>query len=327
VTRGKNARTVVIVEGRRRNRHFRRVVRMAAGLRETIEARAPRAIDAESRAGLILCWDDQLHEVVEVCDKAFPDAQVIVFCAAPNPAVFEIAATSSRVSSILAWPEGRELPRVWELAYGVRRVIAGAVDEASNREPLRWAGVGGTWYPRTTQDLFATLEDARSLLEGAGLEQRVTRRIMGVAHEMLMNAIYDAPTTNGQPRFAHDRTQQVTLPQAEAPTVVIRTDGLTLSLRVTDPFGGLRREHIYGSVVRGALGQRGGRSDEVIDTSGGGAGLGLHRIVSEASATVFDVVQSRMTSVTSTFDLLLSNRERRKEPNSLLHFHRAVMDE
>jgi len=39
-----------------------------------------------------------------------------------------------------------------------------------------------------------------------------------LAHELLMNAMYDAPVdVQGRPKYAHDRKQSITLDPEEAP--------------------------------------------------------------------------------------------------------------
>jgi hypothetical protein len=137
-----------------------------------------------------------------------------------------------------------------------------------------------------------------------------------VAHEMLMNAMYDAPAgLDGLPRYAHDRKQDIELEEGELPMFRFAADGVHVALQIVDPFGRLTRTHVLDGILRGLAGSEG--SGEVLDTSGGGAGLGLYRIYSQSTVMVVDVVPGRYTSVTSFFDLDVNPRDVRTMPVSL----------
>lgn len=304
------------------HRRLLQFVRLATGLEEPIKVAAIEDLNPETNPRVVLCWAADAAAVAARCHDILPRTNVVVWVPDPNVELFEAASVNPSISCLLSWSREAEQPSLWELGFSLRRLVGG--DEAlSSDTPLMWRGFGGTWYPQTTQDLFATLDDVSSVLARAELNARVGRRVVGVAHEMLMNALYDAPADDGTARFAHDRTQRISLGISEAPRFELRTDGMTLMLQVTDPFGRLRREHVYGSLVRGNRSRGATSSDEVLDTSGGGAGLGLHRIISDSNTTVFDVLEGHSTCVTSTFDLDQTNRERRRQPVSLLYFQRS----
>lgn len=316
--------TIAIVNGRATpNRRLRQLIRLASGFRNVVEARTASSLAADPRTVLVTCWAEDAAEVADACERSMPNAQMLVWLAEPRLDVFELAARNPRIRCILAWPQAEPLPRIWELAYSLKRLVVRKPIALSPMTPLLYDGATSTWYPRSTQDLFATLDDLGEVLERLEIDRRTARRVVGVAHELLMNAMYDAPCDDGKPRFAHDRTQKISLSVSEAPSLVLSTDGLTLTLQISDPFGALRREHVYRSLVRGLKAESASRSEDVLDTSGGGAGLGLHRIIDGANAAAFDIVESRATNVTTTFDLGQSNRERRRAPKSLLYFQRA----
>jgi hypothetical protein len=304
------------------NRRLLKFVRLATGLEDPICVPAIEALQPESNPRIVLCWADDLDAVAAHCTERLPDSKVLVWVPEPNGAVFEAAGDNPCVSCLIAWSPAAEQPSLWELGFSLRR-LGGSEEPLSSDTPLRWRGFGETWYPQSTGDLFTTLDEVSSVIDRAEVNERVGRRVVGVAHEMLMNALYDAPADAGTPRFAHDRTQRITLGISEAPRFELRTDGMTLMLQVTDPFGRLRREHVYSSLARGIGSHKATSSDEVLDTSGGGAGLGLHRIIFDSNTTVFDVLEDQSTSVTSIFDLEQTNRERRRQPISLLYFQRC----
>jgi hypothetical protein len=68
-----------------------------------------------------------------------------------------------------------------------------------------------------------------------------------LAHELLMNAMYDAPVdAQGRPKYAADRKADIRLTDSERPSVRVATDGSRLVLQVRDPFGRLERRHVFG---------------------------------------------------------------------------------
>jgi hypothetical protein len=137
-----------------------------------------------------------------------------------------------------------------------------------------------------------------------------------LTHEMLMNAMYDAPAdAQGVAKYAQDRKAELSLPAAEQPLLRLATDGTKLALQVRDPFGRLQRKHVFEGLARGlAQGE--------MDTSHGGAGLGMMVCHNSSAAMFFDVVRGRHTEVTALFELDLNLREFRTQAKSL-HFFQS----
>jgi hypothetical protein len=95
--------------------------------------------------------------------------------------------------------------------------------------------------------------------------------------------MYDAPVdAAGHPKYAGDRKAKIELVDAEQPIVHVGTDGSQLALQVLDPFGRLERRHVIDGLARGLSGGE-------MDTSHGGAGLGMAVCHNAASAMIFDV--------------------------------------
>lgn len=157
-------------------------------------------------------------------------------------------------------------------------------------ELFSWGAATVKLRPRTSHDRDVAVTEVTSLAERAGAPVRVAKRVGEVAHEMVMNAMYDAPV-----------------------------DAAGIPLQIVDPFGRLERHHVLDGILRG---RKAGGGGEVLDTSGGGAGLGLSRIHSQSTAMIVDVERGRSTSVTSFFDLDVSPRDARTMPVSLHLFER-----
>jgi hypothetical protein len=140
-----------------------------------------------------------------------------------------------------------------------------------------------------------------------------------------MNAMYDAPTDRGgHPRYSHDRKQDIVLEDAEVPTLRLGTDGEHIALQAHDPFGGLRRHHVFEGITRGLSAREGGKPDDVLDTSRGGAGLGMLKIYTAGAVLLVDVAPSSSTLVTSFYDLDVNPREFRSLPGSVHFFERPA---
>lgn len=273
---------------------------------------------------IVACQAKTALELAPALANELRDVRLMVWTDNADREVFTLAQKLPTLVSIVAWPERQETPRLWELALPIRRVVVGDDVPLHVREFLQWEGPRCEWLPRSTADLVGTLEEVERRLEQLTVPKRLARRIVGVGHELLMNAMYDAPVDDrGQPLYAHDRTKQVTLDPRDAPRFTLATDGMTVALQTVDRFGGLKRKHVHASIERGFRSRDADATrEEVVFTGQGGAGLGLHRIVFQANAAVFEVIPHRATVATALFELDQPNKEARICPRSLHIFRR-----
>jgi CRP-like cAMP-binding protein len=135
-----------------------------------------------------------------------------------------------------------------------------------------------------------------------------------VLEELLMNAIYDAPTdASGQPLYNQlPRTTAVELKPHEQSALRFATDGAWLAVSVRDPFGSLSAKVIM-DYLDSCYGGRGGTLQE----GKGGAGRGLHQIVESSSFVVFNVQAQKQTEVIALFDIVPGPKV---EHSPLLHY-------
>lgn len=132
--------------------------------------------------------------------------------------------------------------------------------------------------------------------EQLSISGRVADSIAEVVHELITNAMYDAPVdASGRALYAHDRTANITLPADDKVTFRYGTDGMRLVVETADRFGRLRRSDLVKSLRRAAAGQ--------INRSQGGAGIGLSMVVRTAQAVQVDVEPGARTRVTAVLDL------------------------
>jgi hypothetical protein len=125
------------------------------------------------------------------------------------------------------------------------------------------------------------------------LSSRTITAISEIAEELVMNALYDAPVEAGHFKTAVPRTQDVDLPPERACEISYGVEDGNVFIRVTDTFGSLGRRRLLDVLGRCSKGAEGVELDE----SRGGAGLGLWRIFSAASAIAITVAAGERTDM------------------------------
>lgn len=292
-----------------------RVLRAAcdlANLQSTDDPHQARAA-LTPELDLIACDASDL-DLVREWSELSPHTKLLVWSQAATGPLVELAQHDLRLSNLVGWPSFESMPRPWELLSTTRRLLGAPAPKHS--EWLSWGATHYKFRPHTTDELAKVVITVAEIAERAGQPRRSAQRTGIAAHELLMNAMYDAPVDQyGEPRFAFARDSVITLEGHEAPTLRIGTDGEKLVLQVSDPFGRLERATLYRHLVRGQA--AGGAT---LDTSGGGAGLGLARIHASGIALVVDVTPNERTTITLVTDLDLRAREARALPLSLHWF-------
>ncbi len=302
-----------------------RIVRAAAGLSHIASETDPAGLRAQlsPETRLLVCSDQDFELALDWTRRYFPRARVLVWSSGPMEPLVLAAARDPHVRGILGWPSFLSMPRPWELALAVRRALHQAETMLHLTELFVGAPVTTKYASQTSADRDSICGELVGLAERAGATDRMLGRIGEVSHELLMNAMYDAPVNHyGESRYAHDRRASIALEDHEVPSARFATDGTLVAIQVTDPFGRLTRAHVLASIARGQANSAG---DAVIDASNGGAGLGLWKIYSQAAITIVDVIAGHSTSVTAVFDIDIAPREARTMPGSLHLFDRELV--
>lgn len=143
------------------------------------------------------------------------------------------------------------------------------------------------------------LKQLDQYLESCGVRQAYRERARLVAEELLMNAIYDAPSDpiDGKPLFNHlPRTEKVVLAPQQQGHFSFVFDGTKILLSVRDPFGSLKPQTIY-KYLKNCYSLA---PEEInVQQGKGGAGRGLHQIVEASSELIFNLSPSKKTEVIS----------------------------
>ncbi|HLL20481.1 MAG TPA: hypothetical protein VK427_00035 [Kofleriaceae bacterium] len=257
----------------------------------------------------VLCADTFDADLVAEQVRARRGLRGMLWTAEPLKRSLRYLVETPGIEHVFGRRDFESSPREWEVLMVARRMLAPCAPPPLPAF-LDWGFSAMEIVVKSTAERDAAVTRVGDLVMTLGLPKRVGDAFGELAHELLMNAMYDAPVDAlGQPRYAHDRKATITLEAHEQPTLRAGTDGTRLVLQVTDPFGRLERRHVVDGLARGLAGE--------MDTSYGGAGLGMMVCHNAASAMFFDVARGRHTEVTALLELDLNQRELRTQARSL----------
>lgn len=260
----------------------------------------------------MLCADAFDGDLVAEQVRARPGLRGLLWTAEPLRRSLKYLVETQGIDHVFGRRDFESPPRDWEILMVARRLAVGC---AAPQLPgyLDWGFSALELDIRSTADRDDAVARIQELVGKLGTPKRVAEMFGELAHELIMNAMYDAPVdAHGRPRYAADRKADVVLEEGERPTVRVGTDGSRLVLQVSDPFGRLERRHVIDGLARGLAGGE-------MDQSHGGAGLGMMVCHNASSAMFFDVTRGKSTEVTALFELDLNLREFRTQARSL-HF-------
>ncbi|MFT3696223.1 MAG: hypothetical protein QM831_23995 [Kofleriaceae bacterium] len=260
----------------------------------------------------VLCGDVFDADVIAEHVRARPSLRGVLYTAEPLKRSLKYLAESPRIDDVLARRDFESPPAAWDLMLAAYRIAnPGAVYSIE-----AFGGFGQAiqqFEISSTAHRDSVTAQLAKFVEPFAVPSRLVDMIGEVGHEMMMNAMYDAPVdAHGRAKYAHDRKASIELPANERPTLTVGCDGTRLALQVTDPFGRLERKHVVEGLARGLAG---GEQDR----AHGGAGLGMLVCHNASAALYFDVVRGRSTTATAVFELDTNLRELRTQAKSL-HF-------
>jgi hypothetical protein len=271
----------------------------------------PALASAQLETCDVLCGDTFDADFIAEQVRARPRMRGLLWTAEPLKRSLRYLVETTRIDSVLARRDFESPPRAWETLIAARR-LAGAPTPPLAAY-LDWGFQSVEMSVRSTADRDPAVAKIAELVAALQLPKRVGEMFGELGHELLMNAIYDAPAdASGRPKYASDRKADVRLADNECPVVRLASDGSRLVLQVRDPFGRLERHHVFDGLARGLAGGE-------MDRSHGGAGLGMMVCHNASSAMFFDVARGRHTEVTAMFELDTNLRELRTQAKSL-HF-------
>jgi hypothetical protein len=274
----------------------------------------PAALGAAVGGADVVCADafdgDALLEQL----RARPHLRGVLWTAEPLRRSLRYLVESRAIDDVLARRDFESPPPAWEVVMVARR-LAGAAAPALGAY-LDWGFSALDLDVQETADRDAAAGQIQDFIAQLGAPRRIAEMFAELGHELIMNAMYDAPVDAfGRVKYAADRKADIALADHERPAVRLATDGTRLALQVSDPFGRLERRHVVDGLARGLAGGE-------LDRTHGGAGLGMLVCHNASTALWFDVVPGQRTEVTALLELDVNLRELRTSARSL-HFWRA----
>lgn len=240
--------------------------------------------------------------------------RVFVLNDSPEESAFVASLDDYRIGGLLAWgPHGG---RPWELRYLARRLLAPNEPPPHMGALLGWGAATVTFRPSNTSEERAIVRRIEVMGRRLGLDRRGAEALSTASHELMMNAMYDAPVdANGLVKYAKRRTEEFTLLPEEIPTLRFTISADYVALDMTDSFGRLPRQRFYEGVLRGHRNLKYQRND--MDTSHGGAGLGLHTLYTAGSILRAELQPKKLTHVSWILDRTAPAAGFRDLPRSL----------
>lgn len=274
----------------------------------------PKQVPAALEGADVLCADTFDGDYVAEQVRLSSPLRGVLWTAEPLRRSLKHLVETKTINHVLGRRDFDSAPRAWETMMVARR-LAG-MGPAPISGYLDWGFSSIELVVCTTADRDASVGKIQDFVATLQLPKRVAEMFGELAHELIMNAMYDAPVdAHGQPKYAADRKADIRLVDHERPMIRVATDGSRLVLQVRDPFGRLERRHVFDGLARGLAGGE-------MDQSHGGAGLGMLVCHNSSSAMFFDVVRGKSTEVTAMFELDMNLRELRTQAKSL-HFWSA----
>ena len=294
---------------RRLQRYF-----LAAGI-DAVLVEDPKDVAANVAGIHLIAADTFDGDLVASVVRSSPGLRGLLWTAEPLKRSVRLMVENPAISNVLGRKDFESTPKPWELMLVLRRLVDPSVAPRIDAY-LDWGFAGYQEKVATTAARDESVAHVQAFINRLQVPKRIAEMFGELAHEMLMNAMYDAPADpSGRPKYALDRKADIALADGEQPTLRMATDGSKLVIQVKDPFGRLQRKHVFDGLARGlAQGE--------MDTSHGGAGLGMMVCHNSTAAMFFDVAAGKFTEVTGVFELDLNLREFRTQAKSL-HFFSA----
>lgn len=164
---------------------------------------------------------------------------------------------------------------------------------------------------------YTFIEKVRDFFLANGVQERIVRNVELILNELLMNAIFDAPTDDKgeQPYFHLDRAAAFDLKPREQPEMRYGLGEDHLAVSVSDPFGTFNEETFF-SYVHRCFSEK-----SILEGTGKGAGMGLFLVFKSLNQLVINVSHQQRTEVIALIDHRASLRELKKRRHSFHYFH------
>ncbi len=246
----------------------------------------------------IICTNAELISLVDHAKQQHPESHFVFMTSKDAPAYLSILRDYPFLSNIVSRNEDDRTFTLKNILTTVSKLLN--QDLFGLEKYLNW-GVEVHQFPivKSTEREYL-IERMEADLSRLGVRKKLLAQCSAVAEELLMNAIYDAPTNpEGKPIYnSLSRTDTIELKPDEQGIFRYACDGLLVGISVEDPFGAFSREIILDYLESCYDGDWGKLQKEK-----GGAGLGLFQIIEMADLIVWNVKPKIKTEVITLFNI------------------------
>lgn len=246
----------------------------------------------------IICTNAELIELVSVAQQKNPNIFSVFMTSENVSSYFSLLQQYPALSNIVSRNEEDRTFTLKNISTTISKLINH--DLFGLEKYLNW-GVEVFQHPIVDSSTRSGLvEQMEAYFQKLGVRRSILNKCALVAEELLMNAIYDAPTdAEGKPLYNHlPRTESVYLKPGEQGKFRYACDGLLLGISVEDPFGAFDRQTILDYLESCYSGQAG-----TLQQNKGGAGRGLFQIMQISDLVIWNVKAKVKTEVIVLFNL------------------------
>lgn len=304
-------RKVYLCDGNKKQQTIAKLALGGTGVGLEVFSSGPELIEALDKvsADLVLIDADMADSVTEINER-WPNVPLVLMLGQDISSYLDLLKRfPTQPFFVSRNPENRALT-IKSLTTTVAKILN--KDFFGFEKYLSWGAHVVESKIKCSEKRAEEIEKMEEHFKSFGVRSTFLDQAHTVAEEMLMNAIYDAPTdAKGVPVFNHlARTDVVDLPEDQAATLRYGTDGVLLAVSVTDPFGALTK-----NILQSYL-EKNYNNEDAASEEKGGAGKGLHMIIANSDFVVFNVRPQQKTEVICFFQL---ERNKEEEPKPTFH--------
>jgi hypothetical protein len=246
--------------------------------------------------------DDNDASQQAVADRLRPSAELVAVLPSPSLAAFTRCLRGIRCNHVLT--RGATLPIVSIITTKLLTGdIFGIEKYLPQRTPVRLTRL------HDFDGRGRAIDEILKFAEESGVRSKIRSSIGQVCEELLMNALYDAPTDHdGRQIFGEvDPKARVDLCSPRPVSIRYAATGETFVVAVRDRFGSLRKQVVLDYIDKCL------HATDQIDRKTYGAGLGLYLIANAAGYLCLNVAPGMATEVICAFD-----RQKARAPLGML---------
>ena len=309
---GTGDKSVLLVESDRKQLALAKVALGSTGVRldTANEVEAAKALLAENAYDAVLA-DESCVELLEHAAQTGYPAKLVLMTTKDVAANLAILKRMSQIDTVVTRDTEDRQFTIRSLLTTLTKILSG--DLFGIEKYLAWGVDVQAKTVKTSSDRERLREDMTAYFKKRGVRTTILERVSSVTEELLMNAIYDAPTdSRGNAIYNHlSRKEEVVLEAHHQSTLRYSSDGMFLAVSVSDPFGSLTKGTIVSYLESCFNG-----NDNSDHTGKGGAGKGLHQIVQNSDLTIFNIKKGVKSEVVSLFYL----ESHKQEPQPSFHY-------